>query len=263
MKNVLQFTHYYGERKTRKIFHSTHFTRENAFCLFFMFQYRFNQVLLELNMMKWGWETSLVVLRAPTLRGASKCWEQLSTGWAQSCEHRGGWRPPCMGPATLGTVSAGLHRLGQLTVYGRSTGSSLTQGEADNGSQGLIKYLQALDFVLTFCVKLNSHEKEKPAGWVGTRQSEAAVEQASVSISANRSPLAKPIMLQAQVLAEKKLLIKQHYVTLCGVFSKQTKAHWGLSWDHRTLFILDPEIRLECWSLEAAVADCSLFISKP
>lgn len=67
---------------------------------------------------------------------------------AQSCEHRAAWRPPCMGPATLGTVTAALHRLGRLTVYGRSTGSSLTRGEADNGSP--IKYLQALDFLLTF-----------------------------------------------------------------------------------------------------------------
>lgn len=68
-------------------------------------------------------------------------------------------------------------------------------------------------------------------------------------------------MFQAQVFAEKKLLIKQDYAKLWGVFSMWTKVHWGLSWDHQTLFIPDPGIRLERRSPEAALADCSLFSS--
>lgn len=56
-----------------KIFYSTHFARFNAFCFVFMFQYHFNQVLLELNMVKWVWETFLGLSQAPTLRAASKC----------------------------------------------------------------------------------------------------------------------------------------------------------------------------------------------
>lgn len=157
-----------------KIFHSTHFARFNVFWFFFMFQYRFNQVLLELNMLKWIWETSLGLLQAHTLRAASKCLEQLSTARAQSCEHRAGRRPLRVGPATLGTLTVGLQRLGKL---GRSLWEKYREfphrwSETDNSSQGLIKYLQALDFVLDFCVKFNSHEKERPTGWVGTRQSE-------------------------------------------------------------------------------------------
>lgn len=40
-----------------------------------MFQYHFNPALLELNMMKWVWETSLGLSQAPTLRAASKVLE--------------------------------------------------------------------------------------------------------------------------------------------------------------------------------------------
>lgn len=133
-----------------------------------------------------------------------------------------------------------------------------TWGEADNSSQGPIKYLQALDFVLNFCVKLNSHEKARPTGWVGRRQSKASVAQAAASILASGSPPAKPNMFQAQVLAEKKLLIKPDYAKLCGVFSMWTEVHWGLSWDHQTLFVPDPGVRLERRPAEAALADCSL-----
>lgn len=125
MTNVLQFTHYWGERKMSKIFRGTHLPRFNAFCFLFMFQYRFNQVLQKLNMMNWVWETSLGLLQIPTLRAASKCLKQLSTARAQSCEHRAGWCALCMGPAIMGTVTVGLHRLGNLTASGTSTGSSL------------------------------------------------------------------------------------------------------------------------------------------
>lgn len=206
--------------------------------------------------MKWVWESFLGLLQAPTLRAASKCLEQLSAARAQSCEHRAGWRPLPGGLAVLGTLTGGLQRLGKLGVHGRSTGSSLTH-EARQ-TIGPIKYLQALDFVLNFCVKLNSHEKARPTGWVGRRQSKASIAQAAASILASASPPAKPNMFQAQVLAEKKLLIKPDYAKLCGVFSMWTEVHWGLSWDHQTLFIPDPGVRLERRSAEAALADCSL-----
>lgn len=138
-----------------------------------MSQYHFNQALLELNMMKWVWETFLGFLQAPTLRAASKCSEQLSTARAQSCEHRAGWRPLRMGPAVSGTGTGGLQRLGKRTaLWEKYREFPHTWGQADNSSQGLIKYLQALDFVLNFCVKCNSHAKERRAGWEGRRQGE-------------------------------------------------------------------------------------------
>lgn len=158
-----------------------------------MSQYHFNQALLELNMMKWAWETFLGFLQAPTLRAASKCSEQLSTARAQSCEHRAGWRPLRMGPAVSGTGTGGLQRLGKRTsLWEKDREFPHTWGQADNSLQGLIKYLQALDFVLNFCVKCNSHAKERRAGWVEGGRAKAGVVQASASSSANTSPPAKP-----------------------------------------------------------------------
>lgn len=87
----------------------------------------------------------------------------------------------------------------------------------------------------------------KQRGWVGAGRRTAGLAQAPASVQT-----------QAQVWAGNKLLIKQDYAKLCGVFSMWTKIPLGIKLRPPNSFYPDPGVRLERHSPEAASADCSL-----
>lgn len=108
-------------------------------------------------------ETSLGLLQSPTLRAASKGSEELSAaGNTEQADAPSAWGRPRRGqPPRLCRALENCEFMGEaqgVPSHMRRDRQQLTRP---------IKYLQALDFVLSFCVKSSSHAKGQAPGWVG------------------------------------------------------------------------------------------------